>query len=179
MKRKLLAFFSDVRHWAVIGWLVVLTAFLWVSGLSITVTGCTTTPSGTNTTGSATNAVDPAVVTRMATVLRTAVGDSVILAMEKSPSSVDYLVLGKTVLDAFIAGSNFSPVELRKSLQAISTKLQSAEARIAINTVASLYEIYWGDYVRNRVAGNVAALELLTAARNGMVDGLAEGVSVP
>jgi hypothetical protein len=154
--------------------LFVLTYVLYCTGLSITVTSCATTTGGTNHVDNSTNTIDPAVVTRMATVLRTAVGDSVILAMEKSPNSVDYLVLGKTVLDAFIVGSNFSPTELRKSLQAISTKLQSAEARIAINTVAGLYEIYWGDYVRNRVAGNVAALELLIAARDGMVDGLVE-----
>lgn len=117
--------------------------------------------------------IDPKAIEKSAVVFRTAVGDSVILAKDRNAGSAAYFALGKTILDSFITGSDFSPATLRKALQAIPVKeLQSAEARIAINTIAGLYEIYWGDYVRGQVAGNAIAVKLLTAARDGLVDGL-------
>jgi len=130
--------------------------------------------SGCATTGGSTpGTVDTNKLYKGAVLLKTTVSSSVIVAIEKDTNAVRYIQIVGGALDAIIGGSDYTPQKLEKVLADLKIKeLQKPEARIAINTVLGLYEVYYADYVRGRIEGNQTAMVLLTALRDGIRQGL-------
>ena len=120
-----------------------------------------------------TGQVDPMALDKAAAVLKATIADGVILACSKDKNAASYFTLAKAVLDTLIGGKNYTPVAFSAALQDIPVKeLKGVEAKIAINTAIGLYEAFYADYVSGKISDNAAALQLLTAARDGIVNGL-------
>jgi hypothetical protein len=139
--------------------LKILGATLLAAGLCA---GCRSTP----------GPVEQQSLDRAAVILKTAVSDSVILGLSKDTNAVIYVRAVGSVLDTLIAEAHFKPRQIGSAVHDLPIKELNPEARIAINTLLGLYEVYWGDYVRGQVAGDRNALVLLTAIRDGIHLGL-------
>ena len=147
-----------------------ITAFISVLGLSVMLltTGCVTTPTGTPPT------ITPEQVDKAATLLKGTVRAALILVIDKNgTNATPYIYLAKNTLSLFIGGKDYTPDALLRSLEVLPAKeMQKAEVKLAISAVVTAYEIYYGDYVRNQVNGNVVAVKLLTAVRDGCADAI-------
>lgn len=149
-----------------------LTVLLSVLGLSVLLlsTGCMTTQNGGVTP------LPPTAqqVEKSATLLKGTVRAALILVIDKNgTNATPYIALARDTLSVFIGGPDFTPDALLKSLSALpSTALQKPEVKLAISTVVTAYEVYYGDYVRGQVTGNEIAVKLLTAVRDGCADAL-------
>jgi hypothetical protein len=145
---------------------IVVVAFMAIAVTSLT-PGCFLLPK------TPTGQVDPVAVDKAASVIKAVVADGVILACSKDKNAASYFNLAKAVLDTLIGGQDYTPATLSAALQGVPVKeLKGVEARIAINTVTGLYGAFYADYVTGKVAGNAAALQLITAARDGIANGL-------
>lgn len=141
-----------------------------VCAIAVAVTSSLT---GCATTGGTPGVIDTNKLAKGAILLKTTVSSSIIVATEKDTNAVTYIKMVGGLLDAIIGGTDFTPQKLEKALSELNIKeLKKPEARIAINTVLGLYEIYYGDYVRGRLEGNQTALVLLRAIRDGINQGL-------
>ena len=139
-----------------------------VAATSSLMTGCSTT-GGSTTPGT----IDTNKLQKGAILLKSTVSSSVIVATDKDTNAVVYIKMVGGLLDAIIGGTDYTPAKIEKAISELNIKeLKKPEARIAINTVLSLYEIYYGDYVRGRLEGNQTALVLLGAIRDGINQGL-------
>jgi hypothetical protein len=151
------------------------TTLISVLGLSflLMTTGCVTTPNGG--TPGATNAVTADKIEKSAVLLKGTVRAALILVIDKNGTNATrYIALSRDALSVFIGGPDFSPTALQASLEKLPAKaLQKVEVRLAISTVITAYEVYYGDYVRGQVNGNAVAVKLLTAIRDGCSDALA------
>lgn len=147
-----------------------------VLGLSVLLlsTGCVTTNQG-GAGGTNAPVITQAQLDKSATLLRGTVRASLIVVIDKEGvKATPYIALARDTLSLFIGGSNYSPDALLKSIEALPAKaLQKPEVQLAISAVVSAYEIYYGDYVSGKLNGNAAAVELLTAVRDGIADALA------
>jgi hypothetical protein len=148
------------------------TALLLVLGLSVLLlsTGCMTTQNG------GVPPVPPTAqqVEKSATILKGIVRDALILVVGKNgTNATPYIALARDTLSVFIGGSDFTPDALLKSLSALpTTALQKPEVKLAISIVVTAYEVCYGDYVRGQVNGNLIAVKMLTAVRDGCSDAL-------
>jgi hypothetical protein len=147
-----------------------LTALISVLGLSVLLlsTGCVTPNGGTPPPPTAQQ------VEKAATLLKGTVRAALILVIDKNgTNATPYIALSRDTLSVFIGGSDYTPDALLNSLEALPAKaLQKPEVKLAISTVVTAYEIYYGDYVRGQVNGNEVAAKLLTAVRDGCDDAL-------
>ena len=148
------------------------TALLSVLGLGVLVlsTGCMTTQNGGVTP------LPPTAqqVEKSATLLKGTVRAALILVIDKNgTNATPYITLSRDTLSVFIGGPDYTPDALLNSLSALPAKaLQKPEVKLAISTVVTAYEVYYGDYVRGQVNGNDIAVKLLTAVRDGCSDAL-------
>ena len=126
-------------------------------------TGCVTLPNGT---------IDPKTIQKSAIVLKTATASAVVIALDKDKKNArKYADLAKTILDSLLVETNstYSPAVLQAKMSALPIKeLQSPEAKVAIFSALGLYEAFYGDYVRNRIAGKQNAVLFITAMRDGV-----------
>lgn len=136
-------------------------------------TGCTTTkqtvitnPDGTFTTNSV-KTVDPQTVANAAVVLRSAARSAAVLAMNDTPDAKKYINLSVTTLDTFVTGNDYTPGALTKALQPVLKQVKDPKIALAIDTATDLYEVFWGRYVKDKIASNQTALLFLTALRDG------------
>lgn len=134
--------------------------------LSLFMTGCATTTSGTPV-----YTVEKAQKT--AAIIKATAASGVVLAYTKDKNSTPYFQAAALVLARFITGSDLSPTALQLALQETSVReLKTVEAALAINTALGLYEVFWGDMVREKVSGN----EPLKITVQGLIDGVLQGV---
>lgn len=143
-----------------------------ISALALAVvlgTGCATTNNGTKPPP-----LTPEKLEKASVLLKGTVRSALILVIDKNgTNAVPYIALSRDALTLFIGSDNYSPDALLKSLSALPSKaLQKAEVKLAISTVVSAYELYYGDYVRGQVNGDEVALKLLKAIRDGCDESL-------
>lgn len=128
-------------------------------------TGCKTTD------GQPVYTVDKA--QKVAAVLKSTARSGVVIAWTKDKNSTPYFKASALALAKFVTGSDLSPTALQLALQETSIReLKTVEAQLAMNTAIGLYEVFWGDMVRERVTGN----EPLKVTLQGLVDGILLGV---
>jgi len=133
---------------------------------NVLITGCATT-----TTGTPVYTVEKAQKT--AAILKATAASGVVLAYTKDKNSTPYFRAAALVLARFVTGSDLSPTALQLALQDTSVReLKTVEAALAINTALGLYEVFWGDMVREKVSGN----EPLKITIQGLIDGVLQGV---
>jgi hypothetical protein len=151
--------------------------FVSVLGLSVLLmsVGCVSpNPNGGGTVVTNAPVLTPAQLEKSAVLLKGTVRAALVLVIDKNgTNATPYIVLSRDALTEFIGGTNYAPDALLKSLSALPPKaLRKAEVQLAISTVVTAYEIYYGDYVRGQVNGNAVAVALLTAIRDGCADAL-------
>lgn len=128
-------------------------------------TGCKTTPDGSS-------GITPQQIADSGVALKSLARSTALLAMEKDPENRKYVNLAITAMDQFLTGTNYTPGLLVATLQPVFQEVKDAKIQIALNTVTDLYEIYYGRYVRDQVAGNETARVLLTSLRDGGVEAI-------
>jgi len=129
--------------------------------------GCSTTANGEST-------YTVAKATQVATAVKGAARSGVVLAWSKDYNSLAYFKAAALVMAKFVTGSDLSPTALQAALQATSVnELKTLEAQLAMNTVFGLYELYWADTVRAKVASNAP----LRITIQGFIDGVLLGVA--
>lgn len=136
-------------------------------GLTTLNTGCMTTKAPDGTTVVDTNRVE-----KLALVLKTTVSDVVILAAEdRKQETRNRIILARNIINGLIATGDTTPSDLQNAL---APQLRDAkpEVKVAVNTAISLFEIYYGDYVKGKVGGNFYAARFLTATVEGIDRGL-------
>jgi len=136
-------------------------------GLTSLNTGCMTTKAPDGSTVVDTNRVD-----KLANVLKTAVSDVVILAAEdRKQETRNNILLARNIINGLIASGETTPGSLQ---DALAPQLRNAkpEVKVAISTAIGLFEVYYGDYVKGKVGGNIYAAKFLTAAVEGIDRGL-------
>jgi len=138
-----------------------------IVGLTCLNTGCMTTKAPDGTTVVDTNRVE-----KLAAVLKTTVSDVVILAAEdRKQETRNHIILARNVINGLIATGDTTPSSLQ---DALGPQLRNAkpEVKVAISTALGLFEIYYGDYVKGKIGGNIYAAKFLTAAVEGIDRGL-------
>lgn len=134
-------------------------------------TGCVTTTNPD--TGEKT--IDMVKVEKTATLLKTTVASSLVLALDENPDAATdikkYLSLTVVVIDNLIANEDYTPGALQDAILGISGDVPPV-AKIAMITAIGLYDIYYGDYVTGVVGGNDVAVAFLTAFRDGIKLGI-------
>ena len=132
---------------------------------SVLMTGCATT------SGTPVYTVEKAQKT--AAILKATAASGVVLAYTKDKNSTPYFKVAALALAKFITGSDLSPTALQLALQETSVReFKTVEAALAMNAVLGIYEVFWGDMVREKVTGN----EPLKITVQGLIDGLLQGV---
>jgi len=126
-------------------------------------TGCATT----NGTG-----VDQQTLNDSAIILRNAARNASALAISKKDDNKKYVQLAVATLDTFLVGNDYTPGALTKALEPLIKEVKTVEVNLAINTVIDLYEVFYGRYVKSKVAANENALLFLKALRDGAQQGL-------
>jgi len=142
-------------------------------------TGCATTPAGSGSSGTNQVQITSNQVYKASILLKGTVRSALILVIDKNGSNAaPYISLAASTLSEFIASGNNSPDALLAALNKLPAKaLQKPEVQLAVSTVVTAYEVYYGDYVRNQVDGNNIATSLLTAIRDGCLGALAATAS--
>ena len=139
-------------------------ALVFVPAVILT-TGCKTT------SGQPVYTVDKA--QRVAAVLRATARSGVVIAWTKDTNSTPYFKASALVLARFMTGSDLSPTALQLALQDTSVReLKTVEAQLAMNAVLGIYDIFWGDMLREKISGN----EPLKITLQGLIDGVLLGV---
>lgn len=137
-------------------------------GLVSGTTGCGTTPGNPSSTNSV--SLTPQQLTNTAILVKGTVSSALLLVVQKSgTNSVSYICASGDVLSLFLGGGDFSPEKLQADLQKIPVKgLKSAEAGLVINTLTTVYSLYYADYVQNHINGKQVAAVVLGALRDGV-----------
>ena len=156
-----------------------------VIAAGVLLAGCVTNPSGsvnytTNVVNgvtnvvAVTNVVSDAQIDKTCILMKSTVRSALILVIDKNgTNATPYIESAVSVLNEFVGTTNNTPDALLQQLSKLSPKaLGKPEVKLAISTVVTAYEIYYGDYVRGKVNGNVVATKLLTAIRDGCSDAL-------
>lgn len=129
-------------------------------GILLATTGCVTTNPSPD---------DQAVkIEKAAVLMKGTVRSALVLVIDKNgTNATPYIALARDTLSTFIGGTDFTPDALLNSLEALPVKaLGKPEVKLAISTVVTAYEIYYGDFVRGQVDGNATAIKFITAIRD-------------
>jgi hypothetical protein len=145
--------------------------------------GCTTTkqtittnPDGTFTTN-VVNAVDPQVIADAAIILRSASRSAAVLAMNDSADAQKYINLAVATLETFVTGNDYTPGALTKALGPVLKEVKDPKIALAVDTATDMYEVFWGRYVKNKIASNTTALLFLNALHDGAKSALSINAS--
>ena len=110
---------------------------------------------------------------KVASVLTATARSGVVIAYTKDPHSTAYMKAVATALATFVTGSDMSPGALQAALSQTSVKeLKTVEGQLALNAAIGIYEVFWGDMVRDNIAANEPAKITI----QGLIDGLLLGV---
>ncbi|MHC4332175.1 MAG: hypothetical protein ACYSUV_00080 [Planctomycetota bacterium] len=139
-----------------------------ISLASIALLGILLATSGCVTTGNQLPEDKAAKIEKASLLMKGTVRSALILVIDKNgTNATPYIALARDTLSTFISGSDYSPDALLGSMEGLPSKaLGKPEVKLAISTVVSAYEIYYGDYVREQVDGNAVAVKFLTAIRD-------------
>jgi hypothetical protein len=130
-----------------------------------------TTFSGCATAGGPT--VDQQTIADSAIILKGAARSASALAIQKDVKNKQYVQLAVTTLETFVVGTDYTPGALTQALSPMIKDLNKVEISLAVNTVLDLYNIYYGRYVKGKIAGNETAVLFLTALHDGAKEGIA------
>ena len=127
-------------------------------------TGCATT------TGNQPPAITQAQLEKSAVLLKGSVRAGLLLVIQKNGTNAQaYVCAAGEVLNVVLGGTNYTPGLLEQRLAKLPVKeLKKAEVQLAISTILTAYEIYYGDYVSGRIGGQQVAFTLLSAVRDGV-----------
>jgi hypothetical protein len=135
--------------------------------------GCTTTketvfanPDGTLTTN-VVNTVDPQVIADAAVILRSASRSAAVLAMNDSADAKKYVNLAVATLETFVTKNDYTPGALTAALAPVLKQVKDPRIALAVDTATDMYEVFWGRYVKNKIASNETALLFLNALHDG------------
>lgn len=115
----------------------------------------------------------------VATVLKGASRGAAAIAIENKPENAKYVKLAVLVLDQFIIGDDYTPGALVDALKPIIKEVQDTKVSLAVSTIADLYEIAWGHYVKDKIHGSITATTLIMAIKEGAEQGLTAGDPAP
>lgn len=130
-------------------------------------TGCATT-----STGGKGIVMDAQTIQDSAVILRNAARDAAALAIQQNPQNKPYVTLAVATLNTFLVGSDYTPGALTAALTPIVKQVKDVRISLAINTVTDVYEVFYGRYAKQQIAGNVTANLFLTALRDGAAQAL-------
>lgn len=151
---------------ALLGLTVCLAPLAFVTAPVVLTTGCTTINVDTN------------VVDTTAIILRGAARDGAIIAMQENPETKKYFQLATQVLSTFLTGKDFTPGAFQKALLEVNAEeLANPWVQIGVGTVIDLYQLYFGQYVKGKVNGDVIAKAFITAVQDGFNMALGQPVS--
>lgn len=112
--------------------------------------------------------VDQQAIDTTAIILRGAARDGAIVAMQDNPATKAYFELASEVLGTFLTGKDVTPGAFQTALLGIKLKeLESPWVQIGLGTVIDLYQLYYGQYVKNKVNGDAYAKAFLVAIQDG------------
>lgn len=127
-------------------------------------TGCATTGSGTNSVPTLT----PQQLTNTAILVKGTTASALLLVVQKNTNAIPYICASADALSLFVSGGDLTPAKLQADLQKLPIKgISKPEAGLVISTVVTAYQLYFADYVQNKVGGNQIASVLLSAIRDG------------
>lgn len=125
--------------------------------------GCASTPGGTG-------GFDLDKAQKTSIILKSTARSAVFYAASQDSNAPKYLNLAIESVNKFLIGTNLSPDSLQTALRGIPIKeLRSVEAQIAINAIDLTYELFWSDWVKQKIASNEPLLIVLTGLRDGLV----------
>lgn len=124
-------------------------------------TGCVH-PSGTN-------GVSQATIDATAVVLRGAARSGAIVAINPpngNTNNAKYFSLAADTIGIFITGKDYTPESFQEALMKVGLP-QNQWVQLGFGTVIDLYQLYYGQYVKDAVAGEPIALQFLAAVQDG------------
>jgi len=141
-----------------------ITSLVLAAVVALGLTGCVTT------TGNQPPAITQAQLDKSAVLLKGSVRAGLLIVIEKKGTNAQaYVCAAGEALNAILGGTNYTPGLLEQRLSKLPVKnLKKAEVQLAISTILTAYEIYYGDYVSGRIGGNQVAFTLLSAVRDGV-----------
>ena len=120
------------------------------------------------TTGCETIPVDPQTIDDTAIILRNAARNGAIFAIDDEPKTKPWFVFTQVALSTFLTGKDFTPGAFEKVMQTVPvSEFKSKYVKVASGTLIDLYELYYGRYVKGKIANNPIALKFLTAIQDG------------
>lgn len=127
-------------------------------------TGCVS-PSGSQTP-----AMTQEKLAKTAILLKGSVRSSLILVVDKNGTNAQaYVCASAEVLNVILGGTNYTPGLLESRLLKLPIKeLKKSEVQLIVSTLLTAYELYYADYVNGKINGNMVAVTLLTAIRDGV-----------
>lgn len=146
---------------------ILTTVSLIVSGLGFV--GCKTAVPGTPVTSLTPQQLDDIVA-----LLKGTTSSALVLVIQRNGLNArSYVALTKEVVDHFLLENQSEPGAFEKALYSIPVKeLKKPEVALVISTLTTAYTIYYGHYAKGKVGGNLTAVKLLTAVRDGAVNAL-------
>lgn len=100
-------------------------------------------------------------------ILRNAVRSAGAIAIQENPDAAKHVRLVAVVIDTFLIGGNYQPGALVKALEPVVKEFKDVKVALAVNTATDLYEVFYGRYVKDRIAERINAVILLAALRDG------------
>lgn len=132
--------------------------------------GCATSSGGTGGP-----VVDQQTLNDAAVALRSAARVAASVAISENPTKPEvrqYIQLAVTALDQFAVGTTYEPGKLVEALKPVLKDVNDPKIGIAINTVTDLYEVFYGRYVKAKLAENANAKMFIQALRDGAASAL-------
>lgn len=122
--------------------------------------------------------VDTNTINTTAIILRGAARDGAVIAMQENPETKKYFQLASQVLSTFITGKDYTPGAFQTALLNINVEeLNNPWVQIGIGTVIDLYQLYFGQYIKGQVNGDLIAQAFITAVQDGFNMALGQPVS--
>lgn len=124
--------------------------------LSLFLTGCASTATKSDTAP----VIDQQTLNDAAVLLRNASRNAAALAIQDNQDNRKYVVLAVAAIDTFLVGDNYTPGAFSDALKPVIEEVNDVRISLAINTVTDLYDIFYGRYVKGKLAaaanGNAA-----------------------
>lgn len=110
--------------------------------------------------------VDPQSIQDSAVILKVAAKNTALLALRENEGNRQYIKLSVAALDTFVVAGKYAPGDLVTAFKPIVKEAQNTKIETAANTVLDLYEVFYGRYVKQKLATN-NAIVFLNALRDG------------
>jgi hypothetical protein len=141
---------------------------------TLTTTGCGTL-TGTSGTNSVSSVTPEEKAARLASVIGSTAHAGVVLAATKDLNSIAYFRLAAIAVSQFVTGGDLSPGALSTALASTSmNEFKTPAAVLGITTATSLYDVFYGDYVRSNVDNKTVLVTVLRGLSAGILAGVAD-----